>query len=88
MYILTVKGKEDEGAYAPSFNQQNILYLFIDEDDAERHSGLLAADDYPEMVVTEVDDDVAIGICKENGYSYCIVTPDDIIIPPTADDWI
>jgi len=86
MYILTVKGKEDEGAYAPSFNQQNILYLFIDEDDAERHSGLLAADDYPEMVVTEVDDDVAIGICKENGYSYCIVTPDDIIIPPTADD--
>ena len=86
MYILTVKGKEDEGAYAPSFNQQNILYLFIDEDDAERHSGLLAADDYPEMVVTEVDDDVAIGICKENGYSYCIVTPDDIIILPTADD--
>lgn len=86
MYILTVKGKEQEGAYAPSFNKQNILYLFMHEDDAERHSGLLAADDYPEMVVVEVDDDVAINICEENGYSYCIVTPDDIIIPPTSDD--
>jgi len=83
MYILTVKGKESEGAYAPSFNKQNILYLFTDMDDAERHSGLLAADDYPEMVVVEVDDEVAIHICEENGYSYCIVTPDDIIIPPT-----
>ena len=86
MYILTVKGKESEGAYAPIFNRQSILYLFTNQDDAERHSILLAAEDYPEMTVVEVEDDVALHICKQNNYSYCIVTPDDIIIPPYQDD--
>jgi|TARA_B100000073_G_scaffold46481_1_gene34425 hypothetical protein len=86
MYILAIKGKETEGAYAPSVDSGQILYLFLDAEDAERHSELLAADDYPEMSVVEVDDDVAIHICEENGYSYCIVTPEDIIIPPKESD--
>ena len=86
MYILTVKGKESEGAYAPIFNRQSILYLFTNQDDAERHSMLLAAEDYPEMTVVQVEDDVALHICKQNNHSYCIVTPDDIIIPPYPDD--
>lgn len=82
MYILAIKGKETEGAYAPTVDSNQILYLFLEAEDAERHSELLAADDYPEMSVVEVDDEVAIHICEENGYSYCIVTPEDIIIPP------
>jgi len=86
MYILAIKGKETEGAYAPTVDNNQILYLFLEAEDAERHSELLAADDYPEMTVVEVDDDVAIHICEENGYSYCIVTPDDIIIPPKESD--
>jgi|TARA_R100000005_G_C4960313_1_gene177257 hypothetical protein len=86
MYILAIKGKESEGAYAPTVDSGQILYLFLEAEDAERHSELLAADDYPEMSVVEVDDDVAIHICEENGYSYCIVTPEDIIIPPKESD--
>ena len=86
MYILAIKGKETEGAYAPTVDSSQILYLFLEAEDAERHSELLAADDYPEMSVVEVDDDVAIHICEENGYSYCIVTPNDIIIPPKESD--
>ena len=86
MYILAIKGKETEGAYAPTVDSSQILYLFLEAEDAERHSELLAADDYPEMSVVEVDDDVAIHICEENGYSYCIVTPEDIIIPPKESD--
>ena len=86
MYILAIKGKESEGAYAPTVDSSQILYLFLEAEDAERHSELLAADDYPEMSVVEVDDDVAIHICEENGYSYCIVTPEDIIIPPKESD--
>jgi|TARA_B100000085_G_scaffold261617_1_gene266102 hypothetical protein len=86
MYILAIKGKETEGAYAPTVDSGQILYLFLEAEDAERHSELLAADDYPEMSVVEVDDDVAIHICEENGYSYCIVTPEDIIIPPKESD--
>jgi len=86
MFILAIKGKETEGAYAPSVDNSQILYLFLEAEDAERHSELLAADDYPEMSVVEVDDDVAIHICEENGYNYCIVTPEDIIIPPKESD--
>lgn len=86
MYILAIKGKEQEGAYAPSLGQENVLYLFTDIDDAERHSELLLADDYPEMSVVEVDDEVAIEICEMNGYSYCVITPEDIVIPPKLDD--
>jgi hypothetical protein len=86
MYLLAIKGKEDQGAYAPQLGDIHVLYLFLEEEDAERHSELLLADDYPEMTVVEVEDDVAIEICEENGYAYCIVTPDDIVIPPKLDD--
>jgi|TARA_B100000073_G_scaffold227638_1_gene189902 hypothetical protein len=86
MYILTLKGKETEGAYAPSIGTDNILYLFEEEEDAERHCGLLAADDYPELIPVEVDDETAIDVCQRNGYSYCIVTPEDIVIPPSELD--
>jgi len=86
MYLLAIKGREHEGAYAPQVGNAHVLYLFVEESDAERHSDLLLADDYPEMSIVEVEDDVAIGICEENGYAYCIVTPNDIVIPPKLDD--
>lgn len=86
MYLLAIKGKEDQGAYAPQLGDTHVLYLFLEEEDAERHSELLLADNYPEMTVVEVEDDVAIEICEENGYAYCIVTPEDIVIPPKLDD--
>ena len=65
MYILTVKGKEEEGAYAPNVGANNVLYLFVDHEDAERNSELLKADDYPDMKIIEVEDEIAINICEE-----------------------
>ena len=82
MYILTIKGEEDQGAYAPNVGPNNVLYMFEEEEDAERHSELLKAEDYPDMRIIEVETEIAINICEERGYTYCIVTPDDIIIPP------
>ncbi|BCU94537.1 MAG: hypothetical protein CM15mV5_2010 [uncultured marine virus] len=82
MYILTIKGKEDEGAYAPNVGSNNVLYLFEEEEDAERHAELLKAEDYPDMRIIQVEDDIAVQICEDHGYTYCVVTPDDIIIPP------
>ena len=56
MFILTVEGKETEGAYSvPSDNGEQVLYLFEDEDDAIRYALLLEDQDYPEMHVIEVD---------------------------------
>ena len=51
MFILTILGQEREGAYAVTDpDGERALYIFEDEDDAERYAGLLEAEDYPETV--------------------------------------
>ena len=61
MFILTILGQEREGAYAVNDpDGERALYLFEDEDDAERYAGLLEAEDYPEMTVVEIEEKVAI----------------------------
>ena len=42
MFILTISGQEREGAYAVNDpDGERALYLFQDEDDAERYAGYL-----------------------------------------------
>lgn len=87
MYILCLKGKENEGAYAISnSNNDRILLLFSDIDDAERFAGLLEADDFPPLVSVEVDAESMIEMCEETGYHYTIVSTDELIIPPSHND--
>ena len=83
MYMLTPYGDE-EGAYAVSgLDGSKTLYLFQDEDDAERFVGLLEADDYPEeLEVVEVDPELAIKACHEYDYRYAIITPNELVVPP------
>jgi hypothetical protein len=89
MFILTVAGQEDEGAYAVHDEDgEKALYLFEEEDDAIRYVGLLEAEDYPEMSVIEVDDEVAINTCNVYNYRYVIITSDDLVIPPRDNDFI
>ena len=84
MYILTVAGKENEGAYSVKDSLGNqILYLFEEEDDATRYAMMLEDDqDYPEMNVIEVEDEVMIKTCEVHDYNYTVITEDDIVIPP------
>ena len=52
MFILTVAGKENDGAYSVTDDDGNqILYLFEEEDDAVRYAMMLEDSDYPEMHV-------------------------------------
>ena len=83
MYILVVKGFEDDGAYSViQENGTRVLYLFEDEDDALRYIGLLEADGYPDMDTIEVESDLATMACENFGYSYCVVTKNDFVVPP------
>tara|TARA_B100000131_G_scaffold178864_1_gene172482 strand:+ start:231 stop:503 length:273 start_codon:yes stop_codon:yes gene_type:complete len=83
MFILTVHGKEDEGAYSVKNEEgEHVLYLFEHEDDATRYAMMLEDNDYPEMHVIEVEPEMMIGVCEEHGYGYTIITPNDIVIPP------
>lgn len=83
MYILSLDGKEGEGAYAlEDDNGDKALYLFEDADDASRYAGLLEADDYFNLSVVEIDDELAIETCNRYNYKYVIISPDDIVFPP------
>ena len=83
MFILTINGRETEGAYSVTNDEgEQILYLFEEEDDAVRYAMMLEENDCPEMHVIEIEDDVMINTCEMHGYKYAIITPNDIVIPP------
>ena len=83
MYILTVAGKENEGAYSVKDAERNqILYLFEEEDDATRYAMMLEEEDYPEMHVIEVEDEVMIKTCEYHDYRYTVISSHDFVIPP------
>lgn len=86
MFILTVKGYEEDGAFAlEGKTGDKVLLMFEEEDDATRYALQLVDNDYPEMLVVEVDDDAAVTACEMNNYEYNVITPEDIIVPPKDD---
>ena len=83
MYILTVYGKETEGAYSVKDDGgQDILYLFEGEDDAMRYAMMLEDSGSPEMHVIEIEDDIMIKTCELHDYKYAIISKNDLVIPP------
>ena len=90
MFLLTVAGKETNGAYSVTDEDgDQILYLFEQEDDAMRFTMQLEDKDYPEMNVMEVEDEVMIKTCEVHDYNYTVITSDDIVVPPdTKHDFI
>ena len=74
MFVLTINGREDEGAYSVVNEEgDQVIYLFEEED-------------YPEMHVMEVDTDLLVNVCEMHGHEYVIITPNDIVIPPQEND--
>ena len=86
MFILTIEGREKEGAYSVTDDEgEQIIYLFQEEDDAVRYAMMLEEDGYPEMHVIEIEDDVMIKTCELYDYKYTVITKNDIVIPPEID---
>ena len=86
MYILTVHGKENEGAYSVQDEDgEQVLYLFEEEDDACRYAMLLEEMDYPDMHVIEVEPDMMIAACESHVHEYTVITKNDIVIPPNTE---
>lgn len=89
MYILTLAGKEQEGAYSVTNEDgEQILYIFEQEDDATRFAMMLEEKEYPELSVIEVDDELMIQTCEVHSYNYTIITANDLVIPPEENDII
>jgi hypothetical protein len=89
MFLLTLKDRKDDGAYALQNKMgEKVLVLFEEEDDATRYAMMLEEDeDETEMEVIEVDGALAIRTCKLYNYRYAVVKPNDIVIPPKLNDY-
>tara|TARA_B100001094_G_scaffold235966_1_gene231046 strand:+ start:1156 stop:1431 length:276 start_codon:yes stop_codon:yes gene_type:complete len=86
MWLLTEEGSR-EGAYAVKDNEgEKVLFLFQEEDDAQRYCMQLREAEEVGMEVVEVDEEVAIKACEMYNYKYTIVTSNDFVIPPLQDD--
>ena len=87
MYLLTINERQDNGAYAVLNRYgEKVLFMFEEEDDAERYKLMLESDEESEMNVIEIDDGLAIMTCKRYNYKYAVITPNDIVIPPKNDN--
>ena len=87
MYLLTLNQRQDNGAYAVLNRYgEKVLFMFEEEDDAERYKLMLESDEDSEMNVIEIDDALAILTCKRYNYKYALITPNDIVIPPKNDN--
>jgi|TARA_R100000030_G_scaffold54535_1_gene41010 hypothetical protein len=83
MYILTIYGKETEGAYSVTDDEgDQILYLFEGEDDAMRYAMMLENDGSPEMHIIEVEDELMIKTCEMHDYKYAVISKNDLVVPP------
>ena len=88
MFLLTLRDKKDEGAYAvQDTDGDKVLFMFEDEDDATRYAMMLELEktNYSEMDIIEVDDELAIKTCKMHNYKYAVITTNDILITPKHD---
>ena len=88
MYLLTLNSRKDDGAYAVQDSDgDKVLFLFEEEDDAVRYAMMLEdnLEQEKDMQVIEVEDDLAIKTCSMYNYKYAVVTPDDLVIPPSND---
>ena len=87
MYLLTIDKKQENGAYAVLNRYgEKVLFMFEEEDDAERYRLMLESDEDKKMDVIEIDDALAISTCKMYNYKYAVITPNDIVIPPKNDN--
>ena len=87
MYLLA--SENSAGAYAVADRMgDNVLFLFEEEDDAERYLMLLREnkDKHKKLKVVEVDDELALKACQAYNYKYAVIGPEDIVIPPDEED--
>ena len=83
MFLLTLKDRKDDGAFAVQDRYgDKVLFLFEEEDDAVRYALMLQDQEEQEMDVVEVDEALAIRTCKLYNYKYAVITPNDVVVPP------
>ena len=86
MYLLASRGSAGAYAVIETYGE-HVLYLFEDEDDADRYLMLLKENGtkHDKLSVLEVEDDLAMKACESYNYKYAIIGKEDIVIPPVEE---
>lgn len=82
MYILTLKGNTDVAYTIVNDQNEKVLLIFENEDDAERYSIMLNENDYPQVKIVTYRDDILLKTCEAVNQKYSIIGPYDLIVPP------
>ena len=83
MYILTLKDKADGVFSVLDDHGEQIIPIFECEDDAERYNiHMDLFDEYPEMQVLEIEEEIIVNACEQINQKYAIISIDDLIVPP------
>ena len=74
MYLLTLKDRRDDGAYAVLNRYgEKVLFMFEEEDDAERYAMMLNDDENADLNVIEIEDALAIKTCRLYNYKLSLI---------------
>jgi len=83
MFIITLKDMPSGVFSVYNEDEERIIPLFEEEDDAVRYLlQLEESEDTPELEIVDVEPDSIIQACRTQGQKYSIISSDDFIIPP------
>ncbi|KAL1515637.1 hypothetical protein AB1Y20_002255 [Prymnesium parvum] len=85
-------GTPNEGIYSRrSADGIDMILCFEDEQDAQRYSIMLAAQDFPEADPVELDTHMLLEFSEEGGHTLGLVAKGKLVVPPEANvpmfDW-
>jgi len=88
MFIIVLDNNKKEGAISViNETGEKVIYLFEEEDDANRYALLMENEGYPQAEVLEYDDDLIINVCEMTNNKYTIITKNDIVVPIKYDNF-
>ena len=83
VYVLLFNARTDnEGIHTLRVDNEDIVLMFENEDDATRFAVMLEAQDFPEAAVEAMDQAEIEAFCESAGYSCKIVPEGSLAIPP------
>jgi hypothetical protein len=92
VYVLLFNARtENEGIHTLKVDDQDVVLMFENEDDATRFALMLEAQDFPEATVEAIDQEDIEEFCQSAGYECKRVPEGALAIPPDqraeALDW-
>jgi hypothetical protein len=92
VYVILFNARtENEGIHSIQAEDQNIIMMFSEEDDAHRYAMMLEAQDLPNPTVEPIDSEEIEEFCQSANYECILVEAGMLVVPPDSNveetDW-